>query len=72
MSRAGKSIVLAAGGTGGHIFPARALAEELAGRGHRLVLITDRRGDAVGGALADMETHRINAASPAGGPLNKR
>ncbi len=71
MSAAGKCIVLAAGGTGGHIFPARALAEQLAGRGHRLVLITDRRGDAIGGALAEMETHRINAASPAGGARSK-
>ena len=29
MTGAGKCIVLAAGGTGGHIFPARALAQEL-------------------------------------------
>ncbi len=50
MSGAAKHIVLAAGGTGGHVFPARALAEELARRGRRLVLITDRRGDAIGGA----------------------
>ncbi len=71
MSGAARTIVLAAGGTGGHVFPARALAEELAGRGHRLVLITDRRGDAIGGALADIETHRINAASPAGGARSK-
>ena len=36
-------IVLAAGGTGGHVFPAQAVATELAARGRRLVLITDRR-----------------------------
>ena len=40
--------VLAAGGTGGHVFPAEALAAELSGRGFRLALITDRRGGGVG------------------------
>ena len=39
-----KIIVLAAGGTGGHIFPAYALAEHLLNEGHRLYLITDKRG----------------------------
>ncbi len=37
--------VLAAGGTGGHMFPAEALAREMAGRGWRIVLATDRRGE---------------------------
>lgn len=36
-------IILAAGGTGGHIFPAQALAEELADRGAPVYLITDKR-----------------------------
>ncbi|MHA1108816.1 MAG: undecaprenyldiphospho-muramoylpentapeptide beta-N-acetylglucosaminyltransferase [Alphaproteobacteria bacterium] len=71
MTGARRCIVLAAGGTGGHVFPARALAEELTARGNRLVLITDRRGGDIGGALPDMETHRINAASPAGGARSK-
>lgn len=38
-----KTIVLAAGGTGGHFFPAIALAEELAKSGHNIHLITDSR-----------------------------
>ncbi len=38
-----KHIVLAAGGTGGHIFPAEALAEELTKRGHRVSMVTDKR-----------------------------
>ena len=38
-----RPIVIAAGGTGGHFFPAEALAGELVRRGHRIVLMTDAR-----------------------------
>ncbi len=38
-----KTIILAAGGTGGHFFPAIALAEELEKSGHDVHLCTDRR-----------------------------
>ena len=36
-------ILLAAGGTGGHLFPAEALGLELIRRGHRVRLVTDAR-----------------------------
>ena len=38
--------VVAAGGTGGHMFPAEALSRELRTRGWRIVLATDHRGEA--------------------------
>ncbi len=40
---AARPIVVAAGGTGGHLFPAEALAAELVARGHRVALMTDGR-----------------------------
>jgi UDP-N-acetylglucosamine--N-acetylmuramyl-(pentapeptide) pyrophosphoryl-undecaprenol N-acetylglucosamine transferase len=68
----GHLIVLAAGGTGGHVFPAEALAQELLAQGHRLVLITDRRGAAYGGTLGLIETLHINAGPLTGGSLLRR
>ena len=65
-------IVLAAGGTGGHVFPAEALASALIGRGLRLALVTDRRGAAYGGTLGQLDTHRIRAGGIAGRGLAKR
>ncbi|MGN6101557.1 MAG: glycosyltransferase, partial [Devosia sp.] len=35
------TVVLMAGGTGGHLFPAMALAQELGRRGHAIHLVTD-------------------------------
>ncbi len=40
----GAVVVLAAGGTAGHLFPAQAIAEAVKARGARTVLITDKRG----------------------------
>lgn len=59
-------IAISTGGTGGHVFPAEALAGELARRGHRLALITDRRGDAFGGTLDVIDRHTISAAGVSG------
>ncbi|HSV28523.1 MAG TPA: glycosyltransferase, partial [Candidatus Omnitrophota bacterium] len=59
-------ICLTAGGTGGHVFPAEALASALLARGHRLALVTDRRGHAYGGTLGQLETFRVAAGGIAG------
>ncbi len=61
--------VLAAGGTGGHMFPAQALARVLLARGARVVLITDKRGAGFGPELAQVETWRVAAGGLAGGDL---
>jgi len=58
-----KTILLAAGGTGGHLFPAFALAEELIRRGWRVELATDMRGDRYGTGFPASEIHRINSAT---------
>ena len=62
------SFVLAAGGTGGHLFPAEALAGELLGRGSRVHLLSDRRVDAFAGRVPGMEVHRVRAGRFDGGP----
>lgn len=61
--------VLAAGGTGGHMVPAHALAEELLKRGHRVALITDERGTRFPGLFEGVETHVLPAGRLSGGPL---
>jgi len=65
-------VILAAGGTGGHMFPAQALARELLARDVRVALITDRRGGGFGPDLPQVETHCISAKAIAGTGLGKR
>ncbi len=60
-------VVIAAGGTGGHFFPAEALAAALTGRGERVVLMTDARsGGLASSAFANAERHVIAGAGLAG------
>ncbi|UZK67387.1 undecaprenyldiphospho-muramoylpentapeptide beta-N-acetylglucosaminyltransferase [Sphingomonas sp. M1-B02] len=68
MSKA-RSYVLAAGGTGGHMVPAAALAVELASRGHHVALVSDDRGVRFPGLFEDVETHVLPAGRLGGGPL---
>jgi UDP-N-acetylglucosamine--N-acetylmuramyl-(pentapeptide) pyrophosphoryl-undecaprenol N-acetylglucosamine transferase len=59
-------VVLATGGSGGHIFPAQALAVELRQRNHGLVLITDRRGHNIGSSIDQIKTYCVQAAGVSG------
>jgi len=62
-----RPVVLAAGGTGGHFFPAEALAGELARRGLRVALITDARsGGLASPVFAGRECFIISGSGIAG------
>ena len=63
MSGAGRVAVVAAGGTGGHLFPAQALAEALIARGWRIVLATDERGANFAGHFPAEERLALSAAT---------
>ena len=56
-------ITLAAGGTGGHMFPAHALGIELERRGYRVALISDARGLKFPGLLEGASKHQIRAGN---------
>lgn len=60
-------IILTAGGTGGHVYPAEALADELLRRGYRVELITDNRGkDNYKGRLGEIPNHAVFAGALVG------
>ena len=65
-----KLILLAAGGTGGHLFPAQALAVALRAHGVRVALATDERVASYGGDFPAESTYVIPSATLRGsGPL---
>ncbi|QDK31837.1 undecaprenyldiphospho-muramoylpentapeptide beta-N-acetylglucosaminyltransferase [Sphingomonas sp. IC081] len=71
MSLVSRHYVLAAGGTGGHLIPAFALAAELDRRGHHVALITDERGAAIPGKPDYLPAHVLPQGRIAGkNPLN--
>lgn len=55
-------LVIAAGGTGGHMFPAQALAEEMLARGWRVRLATDTRGARYAGGFPAAAERKVTAA----------
>jgi UDP-N-acetylglucosamine--N-acetylmuramyl-(pentapeptide) pyrophosphoryl-undecaprenol N-acetylglucosamine transferase len=66
------TILLCAGGTGGHLFPAESLAHALRARGVRVVLATDARVDSIAGEFPASEIVTITSATPSGRSPLKR
>jgi len=62
-------IVLASGGTGGHMMPAEAVADKLMAADYEVTLVTDRRGEAIGNVFQDMDRFVLGASSHMGGGL---
>lgn len=58
------TIVLCAGGSGGHIFPAESLGTELQKKGFNIILLTDKRGQAFKGK--DFSVHRVSGEAVTG------
>lgn len=56
-------IVLAAGGTGGHLFPAEALGHELKARGYSVHLVTDSRAERFAGKFPAEDIHIVPSAT---------
>ena len=69
MSGTGPLVVLAAGGTGGHLFPAEALAVALRALGIRVILATDERVGEIAGSFPAERVLEIPSATPSGGSL---
>lgn len=70
MSGPSRHYVLAAGGTGGHLIPAFALAVELERRGHHVALITDERGARLPGKPGFLVSHVLPAGRLGKNPLH--
>ncbi len=64
-------IVLSAGGTGGHMTPARALGQDLLSRGYRVEVITDTRGEKFASIFAGMPMHVVKAGTLGTGIMGK-
>lgn len=62
----GKKFILTAGGTGGHVFPAVALAKELEKAGCAVCFVTDKRGNSFAGKFPSAKEYRVFAAGYAG------
>ncbi|MFZ0558159.1 MAG: undecaprenyldiphospho-muramoylpentapeptide beta-N-acetylglucosaminyltransferase [Methylovirgula sp.] len=62
-------VLIAAGGTGGHLFPAEALGIALQARGVAVELATDARAKQYSGAFPAGTVHQIAAATPSGGTI---
>ncbi len=71
MASEGRLILLTAGGSGGHLTPARALASDLLPRGYRVELATDTRSAAYGIDFSGVPVHVLKAGTFGGGIRSK-
>lgn len=71
MTETEKLIILAAGGTGGHVFPAEALAEELLAGGYQVALFTDSRFHYYKGILSSVPRYTVRSGTFGRGLLGK-
>ena len=71
MSNLHRPILIAAGGTGGHMFPAVSLANNLTARGRAVMFVTDPRGASISTEVLGLSDavvrHTISARSLSGG-----
>lgn len=67
-----KLVMLAAGGTGGHLFPAEALSHVLRAQGIRVVLMTDPRGAEFAGDFPADAVIPVPSATPSGRSFSGR
>ena len=66
-----KLILIAAGGTGGHLTPAQALSEDLKSRGYRVEIVTDKRGLKYREMFSDLPMHMIPSGTLSAGLKGK-
>lgn len=64
-------VILSAGGTGGHVMPAQALALDLKSRGYRIEVLTDKRGLKYQSVFGDIPMHELRAGTLGAGVKGK-
>lgn len=71
MNEDSRVILLAAGGTGGHLSPAASLAQDLRSRGYKVALVTDKRGLAYANMFEDCPVHVVRSGTFGSGIMGK-